>query len=199
MFTVLISGELGAGKTTTVNLLTPELTKIVADDVLVMSGNFADELKRECAERAAEPLDTFYTEQGKEKMLKSVGMTAGRLLQVVGEEARQKNPNHWIERLRQRATAEWRASGRARLLLVVGDCRHPNEIDDMKPGLAVRLEGDPGGARARSTRDLNHPSETALRAYEGFDIRINTETTPAKDVVASIVAPLLLSDKSLFK
>jgi hypothetical protein len=39
----------------------------------------------------------------------------------------------------------------------------------------IRLNGDPSGERARSTRNLEHPSETALDNYPHFDVIIDTE------------------------
>lgn len=53
---------------------------------------------------------------------------------------------------------------------VITDLRFPEEVDVIlkNGGFLIRMEGDPKGVRARSTRDPNHPSETALDSYKGW-------------------------------
>lgn len=191
VYCVLISGRIGAGKTTTVDALQQRLLELVDEaECVVLSGQYADELKRECAERAKKPLALFYSEAGKQTLIESEGVTAGRFLQIVGEEARARDPLHWIKALKRKQN-EAAADGR-RVIMIVGDCRHPNEIDEMRPGVAVLLRGDPGGVRARSTRDLNHISETSLDGYERFDLVLDTDALRTDSVVEAIVARLRL-------
>jgi hypothetical protein len=190
VYTILISGEVGAGKTTTADALLDAVRKLAPPDTYVTVGQYGDELKRECAERAKVDISLFYSHDGKNTFIESVGMTAGRMLQVVGEEERQRDKNYWIDKLKESKKKELTASGKKKMLLIVGDCRHPNEIDDMRPGLAVRLEGDPGNVRATSTRDLSHPSETSLRDYEWFDLRFDTDTQRTAEIVAVILQQL---------
>lgn len=51
---------------------------------------------------------------------------------------------------------------------VIIDLRFPQEIAKILSyqGLVIRMEGDPKGVRARSKRDPNHISETALDGYK---------------------------------
>lgn len=197
-YAILISGQLGSGKTTLQQALFTDLSARLPTDIVVKMYNFADELKRECAERAGVPAATFYTEEGKKQFFSALGMTGRELLQSVGEEARQRDALHWVDRVRcgiARAAAERGVRG---VLAVVGDCRHPNEVEFMRPGLAVRLMGDPGGVRARSSADLTHVSETAMNAYQGFDALINTDLVQPDKAVEIVLRRLHSVEPTLF-
>lgn len=200
VYTILVAGGLGSGKTTTVDNLLPELRQYLTDDQThVMEGHFATALKQECAKMAKVDLQTFYTEQGKQQFLHSIGMTAGRFLQVHGEAKRQADPFHWVNLLKKQIVATAQAAGKSRVIVVVGDCRHPNEIDAMRPGFALRLNGDPGGVRARSNRDLNHPSETALNDYQKFDLVVSTDDTDVQGVLLVTLNALYDADPVRFE
>lgn len=58
---------------------------------------------------------------------------------------------------------------------VIEDGRFPNEQrrGKKKGGTCIRMEGDPDGVRARTTRDLNHISETAMDKFRNWDLVIN--------------------------
>jgi hypothetical protein len=189
-FSVLISGKLGSGKTTTQNGLFRAISFLLPENTVLFMANFADELKNECATRAGVPASVFYTEEGKAAYYPSVQMTGRELLQTVGEQARQADPDHWIKRVKERIARAKEMASSPNVLVIVGDCRHPNEVDGMRPGFAVRLVGDPNGVRVRSTADLMHISETAMDGYEGFDCTINTELLSPTDVVAVIMSEL---------
>lgn len=200
VYTILVAGGLGSGKTTTVDNLLPELRAHLEDDQThVTEGHFATALKQECAELAKADLQTFYTEQGKQKFLDSVCMTAGRFLQVHGEEKRQADPFHWVNLLKKQIIATAQTVGKSNVIVVVGDCRHPNEIDAMRPGFALRLNGDPGGVRARSNRDLNHPSETALNDYQNFDLVVSTDDADIQGVLFVTLNALYDADPVRFE
>jgi len=185
IYTILISGQLGSGKSTLQDALFTELSRRLPNTILVIKCNFADELKRECAKRAGVDPKVFYTEEGKLAYYEKVQMTGRELLQTVGEEARERDPCHWIKRAKQ-SIAD--AAGTRCVVAVVGDCRHPNEVDMMRPGVAVRLTGDPGGVRARSTADMTHISETAMNDFEHFDLHINTDVTTPEMAVLLVLA-----------
>jgi len=189
-YAILISGELGSGKTTTQNGLLRAISLALPENTVVFAVDFANELKAECALRAGVSTNVFYTEEGKKAFYPAVNMTGRELLQRVGEEARQKDPAHWIKRVQARITRARELTQSPNVLLIVGDCRHPNEVDLMRPGFAVRLEGDPKGVRARSTADLTHISERAMDSYESFDMKINTNEVPEAEVVKKIMRRL---------
>ena len=68
------------------------------------------------------------------------------------------------------------------LCWIVSDVRFENELRAIKErgGIVIRLEGDPVGMRARSSRDPNHVSETALDKFEDFDLVLQN-TVPDVD------------------
>lgn len=199
-FSVLISGKAYSGKTTTVECLRP-LLETLSDhtdgEIFLFVGNFADVLKEQCAKRAGVDLQLFYSQAGKNTMLPApFNMTAGRFLQVYGESERERDPTVWVDHLLAKAWAAFSKSVGARyLLMLIGDCRHPNEIDSLRrsqrEGLSVRLFGDPSASAALSTRDMNHISETALDDYDHFDLEIDTDTNDARLVTYAIWSTLL--------
>jgi phosphomevalonate kinase len=174
-----ISGKVGSGKTTTADKLAArvEKTKIC---------NFADPLKQEVSKRFGVALDRLYVQAEKNKPVSdSDPTTLGELLQRVGAERRKENPNYWIERM-----AELVDSLSDVDLIVVGDVRHKNEAEFIakRGGLLIRLNGDPGGERARSTRDPTHASETDLDDYKDFDLVFNTDNTAASGIADATLA-----------
>jgi hypothetical protein len=193
---------MGSGKTTTQKLLYDDLRKLLPTK-LIISVNFADALKRECALLAGVPIDQFNTEEGKNKILPDIGLTGRQLLQKVGEARRQQNPSYWIDLVHTQVKNELAACNKDRsfqsdeMVVIVGDCRHVNEIEQMRPGLAVRLIGDP--AKLRTTPiNSTHISETALDKYEDFDMKIDTDTCSKEMVVAAIERQLVLTQPNKF-
>jgi len=200
MFSVLISGKAYSGKTTTAeNLLAfmqiiPRQTK---GEIFLFVGNFGDVLKEQCAKKVGVDVQLFYTQAGKNTMLpEPFNMTAGRFLQVYGESERQRDPEIWVDHLLDKARTAFTASDAKYLLMLIGDCRHPNEIDLLRrtrnDGIAVRLRGDPSGAATTTTRDMNHISEIGLDDYTNFDMLFDTNVTPALDITRQILSIMLL-------
>lgn len=129
----------------------------------------------------------------------------GTMLQQVGSKLREVHPLFWINaveswleaRIDERVSAANTASSVQKdarkdakeeneskdslpfnMLVLIGDGRFPNEVEWVKErcgGMSIRLNGDPGGERARSTRDKTHISETALDAYDAFDLVLSTD------------------------
>lgn len=193
-----VSGKIGSGKTTLCEGLAamPDLR----DRVLIR--NFADRLKELVALHLDIPLSMTTTHEGKNTLLPAYGgMSVGTMLQQFGSKLREVHPMFWINAVESWLEAridEWIAYGELKLLsndaeknesndeknrkinllVLIGDARFPNEVAWVKDrcgGITIRLEGDPGGERARSTRDLNHISETALDDFEGFDVVLHTD------------------------
>jgi hypothetical protein len=198
IYFVLISGELGSGKTTTQTALYKELTERFTSTTHVISINFADELKRECAVRAGVDQSVFYTEAGKREYYESVNMTGRELLQSVGEEARQFHHAFWINKAKQTLSTIVSLSESERFVVIIGDCHHPNEVELLRPGMSVRLQGDPGGVRAQSDADLTHVSERALDGYKHFDMIVDTETQRPNAIVECIINKLSVLRPSIF-
>ncbi len=175
-----ISGKIGSGKTT----LADELASQVQKTTIC---NFADALKIEVADQYGIELARFYKQEEKNKPVSdSDPTTLGELLQRHGEERRAENADYWVERTGAYIDA---LGTDAFELVVVGDVRRTNEAAFItkRGGLLVRLNGDPGGVRAASTRDPNHPSEVELDNYGGFDLVFNTNNTGARGIAAAII------------
>jgi hypothetical protein len=157
-----ISGKIGSGKTTLANYLMQRYQGMTRE-------SFAENLRRVLAVlTGVQPSETRTIEQ-KERLLVEWDATIGKLLQDIGEALRQGvNKDTWVLSLFSRFDA-------SRDHWVLDDVRHINEADMIKKrgGILIRLEGDPMGARANSTRNLDHISETALDNYQGFDVVIN--------------------------
>jgi hypothetical protein len=107
----------------------------------------------------------------KDKQDALVEFTVGELQQELGTRFRQKyGEDIWVDLLFEAWTpsSNW----------FITDVRFPNEKAAIKArnGKCVKLVGDPKGVRARSTRNLNHISETALDHDTVWDAVIdNTE------------------------
>ncbi|GGG61118.1 deoxynucleotide monophosphate kinase family protein [Hymenobacter glacieicola] len=175
-----ISGKRGSGKGAVVSILEYHCG-YHHPDVIVL--NFADPLKSVCAtlenplegEADAEP---YYTQEGKAAPSGLLGLTRGQLLQDVGQALRDKHPSIWVD-VTTKTVAALLPKLEEDEVIVVADIRYPNEAEAIKNlgGILLRVEGDPLGQRGDGTRDDNHPSETALDEYAGFDqILLNNGT-----------------------
>lgn len=176
-----LSGKIGSGKTTLADLL---IAAAGGDGVCC---NFADALKREVANEFGVPLGRCYAQEEKNRAISdTIPLTIGEALQNVGAQRRAEVPSYWLDRLGE-SVAELDAR-----LVIVGDVRHTNEAEWVRErgGLLVRLNGDPGGVRAASKRDLQHRSETELDAYQHFDVTFDTNNTAA-DACAGVVFAML--------
>lgn len=172
-----VSGKIGSGKTTLCEY-------IVRQHGTCLVRNFADRLKEEVAMHLDIDLSLCYSHDGKNTPLPEYGdgMTIGTFLQKWGTMLRELHPDIWINAvqswLRQQIAARSPDDDDdEKLIVLIGDVRFPNEVAWIKRigGFVVRLEGDPGGIRARSSRDLAHVSETALDAYTAWDAVLYTD------------------------
>ncbi len=156
-----LSSKIGAGKDTVAHLIgNGEVRK------------FADNIKKICAIISGLPLGDMYTQDGKNIYIEQFDMTVGTMQQKIGTEVFRNSfdQNVWVKSLFSKYTPDQ--------LWIITDVRFPNEADYIKSldGILIRIEGDPAGIRANSTRDLNHPSETSLDDYK-FDHVIYNDGT----------------------
>ena len=160
-----ISGKLYSGKDTLASCLLHEF-----DDygVTFMQKSFAFKLKKMGAYLTNTPEIWWFTQEGKQQYLPKWDMTIGEFQQKLGTEAMRDNihPDGWVIALMSEYSTfdNW----------IVTDVRFPNEAEAIKKegGTLIRIEGDPSNERKNSKRDLNHPSETSLDDYDGFDYKI---------------------------
>lgn len=107
-----------------------------------------------------------YTQADKNVFLPEWGMTLGEILQKIGTECLRNNFDQdvWVKSLISKIQHTDNH-------VIISDVRFKNEADSLKQldGLIFRIEGDPVGIRANSTRDLNHPSEIDMDDYENYD------------------------------
>lgn len=159
-----ISGKIGAGKTYTANFLIKHFP-----EMNFAKKSFAYKLKQVTSIVSGLPLEDMFTQEGKNKNVEMWDMTVGRMQQVIGTDLfRNWDNNFWIKSL----FADYKDGDN----WIVSDMRFKNEADFIKEkgGFLIRLEGDPAGVRKVTTRNMDHPSETDLDDYKGFDLVWNT-------------------------
>ena len=186
MICICISGKIGSGKSTTSSKLKEYLT--ANTNWNVVESNFADSLKEVCAVEAGVPIETFKTQEGKNTFLDKVGMRGGEFLQHVGKRERLKDPDHWIKLLFDAS----RGRNPGNTCLIIGDLRMQNEAFHAKlhNAILIRLNGDPNGVNAHTTRNREDISEVDLDQYPEFDCVIDTNATSPDEVLNQIVAHL---------
>lgn len=188
-----VSGKIGSGKTCLAKGLQGRFKNVVLR-------NFADRLKEEVAMHLEIDVAMCYTHEGKNVYLPQYGMTIGEFLQHWGTKLRDVHEEIWI--LAVQSFVEARIAEKQSsepLIVVVGDVRFPNELDWVRKigGLSVRLTGDPQQERAKSKRNMQHPSETSLDQFEAdgrFDIIVDTERNnrlSTLQIVAEAIVPRL--------
>jgi hypothetical protein len=101
------------------------------------------------------------------------GMTVkdAGVLQWLGTEGfRKKNPNTWTDSM------YWKLQYKRPRIAVIPDCRFPNEVDFVRQmgGTLIKVsrQNADGSPFVSTDRDPNHPSETALDGYRGWDYHI---------------------------
>jgi hypothetical protein len=184
---VMVSGKQGSGKTTLQNRLVGyyEQRGLIAKQL-----NFADVLY-EMHHAVLEVLHRYMPPRDIKK--------DGPLLQVLGTEWGRNTlgENIWVDLLKQKIQQKDYAD-----LIVIGDCRFPNEFEGIPEALRIRLVCDELTRKKRCSmwrENTNHPSEIGLDGYEftaKFDMHINTA---AHDI--HVILPLVLAqlDKNVWK
>lgn len=172
---ILVSGKKQHGKNTVANFL-----KVFGKDrgFNVVEMAFADPLK-EAAEIIFR-LTPMQIWNGKEKetLDKRWDMTPREIMQKLGTEiGRNISPDVWVRNLCYRIQeADFEKNCPNPTLVVVTDCRFPNEVE-----LPKKILGNVSVVRV-SRRDMpstpfdNHPSETALDEYTGWDYFIANDS-----------------------
>lgn len=165
---VLISGKQGSGKTTMGKLLVDRLSRrgIPAENIMLT--------------KFAEPLYKLHDEvQGaayRLGLIPEVKAKDGKLLQLLGTEWIRNtiDPDAWMKYIKRKSESFFCQGGDR--IVIVDDCRFPNELESFPDAYAIRLEcPEPiRKARTESWRDnTDHPSETALDSH-GFDLFVDT-------------------------
>ena len=160
-----ISGRIGSGKST----LAGYLMQIIKGECVIES--IGNEVKRECSRIFGFDLNLAYSQGGKNKKIyipaQGKTMTIREILQWWGADIMRTlvDPDYWIKAIDR----TW-GSG----VIIIDDIRFPNEADYIKKhgGYLIRLDTT---YTETSIEIANHPSETALDDYQGFDLRLSPE------------------------
>lgn len=158
-----ISGKLGSGKDYVADFLINEISQkynIVPDH-----RKFAEKVKEITAIVTNKPLETMYTQEGKNAVIAAFNSTAGKMQQIIGTEIfRTYDPDFWIKATLSDYEPE--------MSIIISDVRFKNEADSILKlgGILIRLNGDPMNIRKNTTRNINHPSECDLDDYDKFNI-----------------------------
>lgn len=157
-----ISGKRGSGKTTLAQLIRKHRPEY-------QIRAYADKLKQIVSILTGLHIEDMYSEEGKSIFLPEKGMTVGQLQQRIGTEVvRAIDPNMWVDALFIDRTPDQ--------LWIVPDVRFVNEVTAIQDrgGIVVRIERE---QRGDDGRDPNHPSETALDNYTGWDMVVENNGT----------------------
>lgn len=114
--------------------------------------------------------------------VKDKSLTAREVMQYVGTDLfRKMYPNVWadstITKIKRESTE----------LAIITDIRFPNEVEAVQEngGKVIRLTRDP------SNGEDQHPSETALDGYEGFDLVVDNSSLDAVETSEKIYHQLM--------
>ncbi len=184
------SGKIGAGKSTAARELCDALKCEKGFKGYVVVVSFGTALKEYTAKLYGFDVALTRTAAGKETVIENGGgRTVGQLLQFVGQLSRETmGDDVWARALVQAMEAKTRGYPLlpgAQMVFIVDDLRHLAEMDVLSAlgAITVRLDGDPGGVRAKSTRDPAHPSETELDNYNLFDAQYSTDEMSTEAVI----------------
>lgn len=158
-----VSGKIGSGKDTFADVLIDYVKSEY--DITFENKKYAYNLKKIVSILTGISMEDVLSREGKLKYLPEWGMTVGEMQQKVGTEAIRNNihTDAWVLSLfgTYHENKHW----------VITDVRFKNEANIIKEmgGVIIRLNGDPIKSKTNDNRNMEHPSETELDDYNGFD------------------------------
>ncbi len=162
-----ISGKFGVGKDTLVEKI---LEYLKEKGVKCKHLKFADNLKQVCSIVTGTKLEDHYSQEGKEKMVKEIGMTIGRLQQVLGTSLRESvHPDIWVLPIIKFY------ENNPDTVCIISDCRFKNEAKAIRNsgGVILRINRN---IKVDNGRDPAHISEVDLDDYN-FDCVIQNDSS----------------------
>lgn len=173
-----ISGKIGSGKDTVKDIISKYLT---SKGYSTNHCSFGAKVKMVVALLTETSYDLQTSHEGKNTIDPVFGLTYGVLQQRVGEGLRVAiSSDVWVK-------SAFAVEENNDEIKIFSDVRYPEEMDEIlrRGGYVIRIEGDPIGERARSTRNLNHHSEIALDTAI-FDLVIENNGT-RKDLERKVI------------
>jgi len=177
-----LSGKIGSGKDAAANLFAENFSEYVP----IYKKSFAYKLKQIIEILSGFKMQTSFDNsffegitdfkrEDKDVFIKVFNQTIGEMLQIVGTEVFRDNYDKevWIKSLFN----DYGPYEKKNTIWVISDVRFTNEANYVKnlDGILIRINGDPLKLTEYSNRDINHPSETALDNYKGFDYIIEND------------------------
>lgn len=166
-----ISGKIGSGKDFYADFIMKKISSTYG--IVPDHRKFAEKVKEVTAVITNKPLETMYTQNGKNEFVPMFNATVGEMQQIIGTNIFRKYDNDfWVK-----VTLSDYEEG---MSMIISDVRFKNEADFIinMGGILIRLEGDPLNIRANSSRDMTHQSETDLDDYDKFTIVHYNEVGP---------------------
>jgi hypothetical protein len=189
MFIIGISGKIGSGKDTFKDLLLKTFESV---NIQAESRAFGHRVKEVVATLCQTSLDTQLSHEGKNLSDPLLNLSYGQIQQKVATALRDVlGHNIWIRLTLLPSFSE---------VLIISDVRFKIETEEIRkhPSFLIRLEGDPAGEGAKSTRPKDHISEVDLDDYEGWDLVIDNQPGIHRlQVYTNLVVASIMSQKSL--
>jgi len=189
---VLISGKMGSGKSTLAEALEKAWD---AQGGVAYLKNFADSIY-EMHDYCLGYVNDFGVALPDSMKVESSQRTHKdrKLLQWLGTEwGRTIDENIWVSILKEKIDIAMAVCDNENPLFIVADCRFENEAEAFPNALKVRLNCSREVRKERCTRWTDtddHPSETGLDRYKGFDMTLDTTVTSVEDCLKLVMAKL---------
>lgn len=168
---ITVSGEAGHGKDTVCNIMRERLTQIGKTNVRIAYADYLKHLAK-----------VLYDWDGRKD---NYGRT---LLQNIGNNVRQKNPDFWVSIVEQTVDAAITEQ-----YVIIPDTRYPNEIEFWKNKgydvVTVRVHR-PNYDNGLTQKQKQHPSETALNGYSYDYVINNTSYTDLEEQVNDVLTDI---------
>ena len=174
------SGKYKSGKDTMTSILSDYFKEQGKEPIHL---KFAQRLKEVTSVLTGTSVDDNFSDEGKAKLVPSLGHTLGRLQQIVGTVLRENIcPDIWVKVVTDQILPD------SNKVYIISDVRFPNEARELQKlgGKVIRLNRK---TDSNDGRDPKHISETALDDYPDFDLIVdnNGPLEKTKEIILSFI------------